>query len=292
MEINFLVNYVQGGWSPSSTRLGGTEEGVVQWAKELDRKGHVVTVFHNGEHGFWNGVEYRDRDQYRGECDITINVKSFEVDPIGPTLYLTNETDADMKDLSKYDAVIWPSEWAAVNIPVNNDKIYILPYGCNLNEIYPGEKAKKRCLYASSPDRGLSTVYAAWPKIQKAHPDAELIVTYNDDIPEYEMNEYYRTSDLWLHPASGGELYCITGYKAQAAGCVPVYFPVMALKETVRHGIQSRPGEFADDVIAILNNDAAREKIRMELAQEDYLSWEENTDMLLDIIDDILETYE
>lgn len=290
MKINILVNYVNGGWSPKSTRLGGTEEGVVRWADEMAKMGHEVTVFHNGDHGTYGDVDYEPREDYIGDCDITINVKSFEVDPIGPTVYLTNETDADMKDLSKFDAVIWPSEWAATHIPVNNHNIYILPYGCDTEKIYydPSLKVPKRCLYASSPDRGLGTVYAAWPEIQLAHPDAELIVTYEDDITEEEMNDYYLTSDLWLHPASGGELYCITGYKAQRAGCVPVIFPTMALRETVKHGIFSEPGQFAYDVIGILNNSGARDKIRKELAEEDYISWEENAKMLIDILEEVL----
>lgn len=285
MRIDFLVNYVHGGWKPTDKRLGGTEESVVEWAKELSRRGHQTIVYDNDT-----------RDLYTGDSDITINVKSWDTDPKGPTLYLTNETNASDLDLSKYLGVIWPSKWARDNIPVNN-KTFILPHGYNSKEIYPGKKVPKQCLYASSPDRGLDTLLRAWPSVLVSHPDATLIVTYGAqlyDIPgvtyldatEQEMNELYRTSDIWAYPCSGGELYCMTGIKAQAAGCVPVIIPTMALVETVKVGYIAHKDNYAERLIYALGDN--REGYREALVKENYPDWQDSTDRLLEIIEEVL----
>lgn len=303
MRVNFLVNEIAGGWEPTDTRLGGTEESVVRWAEELCKIGHEVVVYRNPRinwpthmHAHGN-VPYFDRAWYNGGGDICINLKSSEVDPKEPTIYLTNETDAGDKDLSKYLGVVWPSEWAADNIHANNPRKFILPHGYNPKEIYPGEKIPKQCFYASSPDRGLMTLLRAWPKVHAVHPDATLKVTYGAteyDLPGVEflgeadeatMNQLYRESDIWCHPANGGELYCITGVKAQAAGCVPVIIPTMALSETVRHGYFTDEENYADTLIKALSEPTKRDEIRNSLSQERYPTWEDSTTRLLEIID-------
>lgn len=295
VRINFLVNEVFDGWEPSDARLGGTEESVVKWSYILMMIGHVVNVYRNGRGGEqpWasgNGyLSYAERDAYKGGGDICINVKSPEVSPSEPTLYLTNETNASDLDLSKYLGVIWPSEWARDNIPVNNPNTFILPHGYDSKKIYPGEKVRKQCFYASSPDRGLDTLLEAWPKIHEAHPDATLILTYGapvselpgvinlGEVDESTMNDIYRTSEFWLHPCNGGELFGITGIKAQAAHCWPIYIPTMALSETVRYGTKSTKETFADDVIWELDKEH-------EIPDFHYPDWQETAGMLEEII--------
>ena len=119
MVINFVVNEVAGGWEPTDTRLGGSEEAVVRWAEEFVKQGHEVRVYRNGHGGFHahNGVHYEDRELYgQHGGDICINVKSSEIPPKEPTIYLTNETNASDLDLSAYQAVVWPSQWCIDNI--------------------------------------------------------------------------------------------------------------------------------------------------------------------------------
>lgn len=295
-KISILVNDVFDGWSPKDTRLGGTEESVVEWANELTRREHYVRVYSNfKETGSYNGVEYLLRDEY-SPMGVTLNVKCSEIDPQEPTWYFTNETDATKLDLSKFKGVIFPSKWAMDNIPVNNPEVRVVPHGYNSKEIYPSEKIPKQCFYASSPDRGLETVLEAWPKVYKAHPDASLILTYGvketnlegviplGDVSNDTMNQIYRTSDVWVHPANGGELFGMTGVKAQAAGCVPLYFPTMALKETVRHGVMSMPETFAQDWIELLEDEQKKSDIRSKLEAEDYPDWKSSTDILLETI--------
>jgi glycosyltransferase involved in cell wall biosynthesis len=298
MRINFLVNQVFDGWEPTDTRLGGTERGVVEWAEELQRRGHIVSVYRNSRDGigYFCGVEYWPRESYRGDGDVCINIKSPEVAPKEPTIFYTNDVDADKQDLSKYDAVLHLSQYAKDNIPVNNPNVYIVPHGYDDKLIYPGKKIPKQCFYASSPDRGLDTLLEAWPQVYAAHPDATLLVTYGGtgpalpgvmymgELTEEEMAEIYRTSDIWCHPCNGGELYCITGIKAQAAGCVPVILPTMALKETVKTGYFTDKKHYAEMLIEAFQPDSETETIRGFLAEMKFPTIADSTDKLLEII--------
>jgi hypothetical protein len=283
MVINFVVNHVAGGWKPTDARLGGTEESVVRWSEELTKQGHEVTIYDNDT-----------RDSYNGGGDVCINVKSSDIPPKEPTLYLTNETNATDLDLSAYKGVIWPSEWARDNIPVNNPNTFILPHGYDSESIYPDVKILKQCFYASSPDRGLDTLLEAWPKIHEAHPDATLLVTYGvsgidlpgviclGDADEDTMNEVYRTSEFWLHPCNGGELFGITGIKAQVAGCWPVIIPTMALEETVKYGTFTTKENFAEDTIKALSKTHV-------IPEHHYPDWKETALMLERIIQNVVQ---
>lgn len=288
IKISILVNEVFPGWSPDSERLGGTEKSVVRWAQELTKKGYSVTVFHNGNHGVYDGVTYVDRSEYE-PGDLTLNIKSLDR---SDGFYLTNETNASNLDLSAYKGVIWPSQWTTDNIPVNN-KTFILPHG--YDPIPKQKKIKNQCLYSSSPDRGLDNLKDLWPRVVENIPDAQLIVTYNGnlDLPnttclgevdEEMMNDLYATSEFWLHPANGGELFCMSGINAQVAGAIPVYYPIMALQETVKHGIKCTPESFVWNLVEAMNDTKLCDTIRDELSKEHYIDWEESTDMLLEIL--------
>jgi len=310
VRISFLVNHVHNGWEPTDTRLGGTEESVVRWAEELVTLGHDVFVYRNErldkdvyKH---NGVWYKPRELYAitksSEAKgVTVNVKSFEQRPLEPTVYVTNETDASELDLSGYDAVVWPSEWAKRNIPVNNGNVLVVPHGYDPSAVYPGKKVAKQCLYASSPDRGLETLERIWPSIVEQHPDAQLVVTYGGridtpnttcvgEVSEEEMNELYQSSDIWVHPCSGGELFGITAIKAQASGCVPVYFPTMALAETVKVGVKcSDARDMYIKLIQLLGNDDKKEDYRKQLKEARFVDWKESTNRLLSILEAVIQ---
>lgn len=289
VRINFLVNKVAGGWKPNDKRLGGSEESVVEWAKELRKRGHIVTIYDNDT-----------RNSYSGGGDICINVKSSEIAPKEPTLYLTNETNASELDLSAYLGVIWPSQWAVDNIPVNN-RTFVLPHGYDPEKIYPAKKIPKQCFYASSPDRGLDILLKAWPEVYREHPDATLIITYgvtDVDLPgviclgeadEDTMNEVYRTSDIWCHPARGGELYCMTGIKAQVAGCIPVIIPAMALSETVRTGYTADEKTYGLVLSSVLGFDYDFASLNRRGSSVDLPTWKDSVDILEQVIQSVLE---
>lgn len=295
-SFNIIVNPVFDGWSPLDTRLGGTEESVVAWGEELAKRGYRVTVYKNGTWtGKHNEVEYLHYENYV-PADYTLNVKYNSFRTPKNTWYFTNETNASELDLSHYEGVIMPSKWAIDNITVNN-QVRVVPHGYYRDRIYPDTKIPKSVLYASSPDRGLDTLVRIWPEIVEVHPEAILFVTYGVtslDIPnvmcmgetdEDTMNQLFRSSDIWCHPCNGGELFGITGIKAQVASCIPVYYPMMALRETVRVGVactneQMLKGELMD----ILGNEKRKQYYRSRLANEDFPDWKETTDILENIV--------
>lgn len=310
MRLNFVVNPVFDGWEPTDTRLGGTEESVVNWAEELAKRGHEVYVYRNGRTALsetitsdGSYVDYYPRESYKGGGDVCINIKSWDIAPKEPTLYFTNETNAGELDLSAYAGVIWPSQWAADNIPVNNPKTFVVPHGYDPTHIYPQTKVPKQCFYASSPDRGLDVLLEAWPQVYARHPDATLIITYGSgavlpgvmnlgEADEHTMDEIYRTSDIWCHPCTGVELYCMTGKKAQAAGCVPVIIPHMALAGTVQRGFKTDREHYAQTLIEVLDMPMeARDAMRRVVISEAHAdTWERSTDKLLKVIDSVVKS--
>lgn len=296
MRINIIAGKVLHGWEPTDKRLGGTEDAVVQWSKRLKERGHEVKVYRNGRGEEHEG--YYERDTYYPDADATINVNSSDIPAMGPTIYITNETNASTLDLSSYDAVVWPTEFALDTIPVNNPNKFIIPYGYDETKIYPEKKIKNQCLYASSPDRGLDVLERIWPRVVERFPDAQLIVTYGGKIDgpnvtcgeftEEEMNQLYRTSDIWVHPCNGGELFCITGIKAQVAEMIPVYFPTMALGETVKEGYPCMDEiDMYRKLCELMGNERKKGKIRQLLRTHYYDTWDDSTEAIEEVLKSI-----
>lgn len=289
MKISIICNPVFNGWSPLDVRLGGTERSIVEWA-QVWATDHDVTVFKNGPELVHEGVTYLNRDRFV-TGDLTLNVKSPDY-PYGH--YFTNETDASRLDLRPFKSVIWPSQWAKDHILVNNPNVWVAPHGYDPTTYYPDKKIPKSVLYSSSPDRGLDTLLDVWPQVVKVHHDAYLAVTYGAqerDIPntlflgntdETTMAELYRASDIWCHPCSGGELFGIAAVQAQVSGCVPVYFPTMALSETVKAGVRSTVDTLADDLIQILGDTKRKSAIRKQLIDYRFPTWHDTARTLLD----------
>ncbi len=79
------------------------------------------------------------------------------------------------------DLVLCPSKWARDIVRGalgdNAPRFDVLPSGCDL-PTKPGKKISGRCVYISSPDRGLHWVLGAWSKIRARAPHASLIVSY------------------------------------------------------------------------------------------------------------------
>lgn len=300
MIINFVVNpiAINGGWSPWDRRIGGSEEAVKEWSWRLAARGHKVSVYHNGQHGEYKGVEYLERTDYLArQPGVTVNVNYPDLQPVEPTLYWTTLDTQGGRDLSAFKIVAGISEYALRNTGLPDESV-LLPPGYDDKQIYPGRKLPRTVLYASSPDRGLSTLLHAWPEVVRAVPTAQLLLTYGaqpdkalpnviplGEVDEDEMNDIYRTTDIWCHPANGGELYCMTGIKAQAAGCIPVYFPTMALAETVKNGFPTDKDRLASSLIEALNApESEKEVLRGEMAKWTFPTWDYTSYSLLRLL--------
>lgn len=303
MVIRFLVNNIYDGWMPDGSRLGGTEESIVEWANVLSKE-YRVQVFSNfmsDEPFIYRGAVYFPRncylEQVGKERGVTVNVKSFDIEPVEPSVYLTNEVDANRHDLADFKYVILPSQWAVDNIPVNAPT-RIVPHGFDPEEIYPSIKVKNQCLYSSSPDRGLDTLEQIWPSIHEKHPDAHLIVTYGGtidapnvtcigEVSQSIMNGLYQNSDIWLHPCNGGELFGMSAVKAQAAAAIPVYFPTMALSETVLVGEKCTDArDMFTKLDALMGDEDRKKKLRKDLYELKLPNWEVSTALLEQVIMD------
>ncbi len=126
----------------------------------------------------------------------------------------------------------------------------------------------KRCVWSSSPDRGLQALLEMWPLIRAQVPDAELVVLYGfanwegmaaqrgmtgelefigrlkaacgqpgvalrGRVSPRELAREFMSSGVWASPTWFSETACITAYQAQLAGLRIVTSPIAALVETV-----------------------------------------------------------
>ena len=285
MNISILTNPVAGGWSPWDTRLGGSEESYVEWAVHLAKRGHNVTVYHNGKHGNYSGVDFCDRSDYK-PGGVTLNCNYPTAPVVGPTIYFNNLVDASAYNFEAFQEVVHPSNYAREHVGITHPRQTIVPHGYDSTTIYynPEEKVPHTVLYASSPDRGLSELEKVWPQVVEKVPDAQLLVTYDGHIlgPNVihlgsvnmaDMADLFVSSDIWCHPALGGELFGMSGVKAQVAGCWPVYYPTMALTETVKYGTTTNPSDLAGDLVTALQGHPEMPKLH-------FADWDESTDLL------------
>ena len=158
----------------------------------------------------------------------------------------------------------------APNIP--DDKIMLSSNG--FFEHFPKIKPKnnpKWCIWTSSYDRGLQHLLKIWPDVVKAVPDAQLHIFYGwqlfdkfyHDNPERmawkakmeemmqakgivhhgrvsqpEIEKWYKKCGIFAYPSHFYEINCISAFKAELWGAVPVTTNYAALDETVQFGVK------------------------------------------------------
>ena len=117
-----------------------------------------------------------------------------------------------------------------------------------------------RCIYSSTPFRGLHVLLSLWPLIHQAMPTAELHVyssmqvyqrperkefedlyalarrlpgvKYVGSVAQQRLASALSEARLWLYPNTFAETSCISAMEAQAAGCAIVTSHAGALPET------------------------------------------------------------
>lgn len=128
-------------------------------------------------------------------------------------------------------------------------------------------------IYASSYDRGLTTLLEIWPAVRALVPDATLDIFYGWDsfdavhkqnpemmkfkwqiirklhelkgqgvtehgrLDHQALAKEFKKHKVWAYPTEFTEIHCITALKAQEAGCIPVTTGCYALKETVQNNV-------------------------------------------------------
>lgn len=275
-------------WCPLDTKngLGGSEEAVVYLSKELVKMGWCVDVYCNcSEPGQYEGVNYfnfwtfsKDRNY-----DIFIAWRNSEYIDIANEhsnkyLWLHDVQKAEYytpERINKIDKIMVLSKWHRDNLPeIPDEKFFITRNGIVQSDFSMAGRISRdplKCVYASSPDRGLDILLEIWPKIKEKVKDATLHifygfsqtydklhsgrarmiaykehilsevkkldgVIYHGKVGHSELHDHFMSAGLWLYPTHFTEISCITAMKAQAAGMIPVTMTVAALDETVQHG--------------------------------------------------------
>jgi glycosyltransferase involved in cell wall biosynthesis len=298
-------------WSPLGLDgLRGGEESIIGLAAALGRRGHAVTVAYDGPaiDTAAPGVTYQPRGAMDRAYDVAI-FHNLAVDPtLAPqTILWTYQPDLAFDPMAPAHVVVstpYMQRVFASRTPACASRLAVIPYGVDpITRERTAPRDPAMVLYASAPDRGLSTLLSCWPAVLAARPSARLVIAHGWEMfracggsPVVQaqiegqiaatdrvqmlrfsrdgMDALYQEAGVWAYYCTGGESFCITGVKAQAAGCVPVVKPWGGLHDTVRSGLRaSTPAEFQAQLIAALDPDR-QEALRAEIPSDVAVSWD------------------
>jgi len=273
-------------WAPpkiEETGLGGSETAVIQIAKRFAADGWRTDVYTNAGayEGVYDEVGYWDARRYDTGQLSDVGV-SWRQPHIGTTLradhrllwcHDLNYGPLQPGVLSVFEKILGVSDWHAQRLrayyDLQDDAVAWVPNGIDLS--YFGHTERKvpfRCVYASSPDRGLLQLLHLWPQIVGGESGATLHIGYGFDtidkliergrtdlipfkeavekkvadtpqvvwrgrLSQRELATLYEESWLWLYPTSFLEVSCISAMEAMAGGAVPVTSAAGALRETI-----------------------------------------------------------
>lgn len=237
-------------WNPSAP-WRGTEEFYVETARWLGLFGHDVTVFYDGPEvrtgsgyvdgailpGASPGVTFSPRASYKGGFDVVLccNTSPPGLVPGTKHVYWSNLYG------DRWERHLWADEQIVISdfhrstyeAPSEGEpfRTHVVGHGVYPEQFAGGVK-ERLALYSSSMDRGGYWLQANWTSFGTGLP----LVCTDGKLSNDEVRDLYKRASVWVHPAMGVELFCISALKAQAAGCLCVYSPTMALPETIREG--------------------------------------------------------
>lgn len=250
-------------WSRDSY-LGGTPEFVINTAENAPFE--EVFVYYDGKAMEVNGVYYLPRKMYRG-VGVLLACNSIPERLCSYNIYWSNWHHQRQDNAMMFNERIVISPY---HQSIFGENSRIVPHSCNVHEFSNPIKTKNKCLYSSSPDRGGEFIKSIWDNVSR-ETGAELVCTYDNRITEEEMIEHYKSSQFWLHPGQGIELFCIAAAKAQVAKCIPVVVPNMALDTTVKFGVRTTLERYKEDLIEAIKNPPKTQDV-------DFGSWKSVTE--------------
>lgn len=224
------------------------------------------------------------------------------------------------KALPNLDKIFALTDWHRRNIRlaytmIPEETFFIARNGIDSGRFKDREKIKKipgKCIYSSTPFRGLDVLIEVWPKIREKVPHAELFiyssmkvygpayddakweslyqeakklpgVHYKGTIKQEELAKEFMESELLAYPNTYDETCCITVFEAQAAGTPIVTSAKAALNETVPDDvgikIEGNPytdeykQKFIDACVKILTEKETWQKMHEACLRYDY-SWD------------------
>lgn len=191
MKIKVYCNIVYAGWSANQyeSGLGGSEEKLIEWSREMVKRGHSVEVYMNGEWGNFDGVEYKSHSSFNPleKHDVFISFKSRDI--------LSQSINADKKFhwtteiesqwpkhlLSEVDAVICISKYQLSRMPWLGEKGKVIYLWADMPSTTIIGK-ENSILYSSSFDRGLQELLQRWPETKQKLNVDKLVITYGWDF--------------------------------------------------------------------------------------------------------------
>jgi len=261
--------------------LGGSGTSMLHYAREFAKLGHEVTIFTPGVRTCEiDGVQWRDT---KGMCqqqhDVAIALRFPEALPgMFARLRVLYCCDVRIPELPEYvndgfvDLIITISKYQKdlfqEQYPIPTDLYMVsnagIVYSDYLNKNV--KKVKGRCIYCSTPVRGLLPLIEAWPLIREKVPYATLHVTgglglWGMDVPiedqpmiqsllKLEGAKYLGLlsredlvreqleAEVMLLPGmtNSREMCCISAMECQAAKVFPLVGDIGALPERVVYG--------------------------------------------------------
>lgn len=193
-KVKFYTNLVFGGWSPKDleTGIGGSEESLILLTRELARRGHSVDVYHNGEHGVFDGVNYKDHREFdpfeRHSTFVSFKARrmldqSVNADKL---IHWTTEVEPPYSgfELKQVDKVVTISKYHTNRMKPNTEQFMPIYLGVDFEELDKTKTEKKpgTAVYSSSFDRGLEELLARWPELKKKLHLENLYITYGWDF--------------------------------------------------------------------------------------------------------------
>lgn len=277
-------------WSPLSLDrggIGGSETAVVKIAQRFARDGWRVDVYGGpgADEGEYDEVGYWEASRLGADeaTDILVcwrqpGAHTLPVRSRARLCWLHDHNGGPGwgDHLAAWDRVLGVSAYHAAFLAaaygLGLDRVGFVPNGIDLARFDPAiPKVPFSAIYASSPDRGLLTLLALWPRIAEQEPAARLTVAYGFEtmdawinagrhdlaafkdtclrtmdatpgveyvgrLPQDELARRYAATVALLYPSDFLETSCISAMEAMAGGCIPVTSSVGAVKETVGAG--------------------------------------------------------
>lgn len=319
--------------------VGGSEHDIIHLARELYRtkKFNVYVYCQCFREGMYDHVIYKDNKRIEAEIkDLKPEffISSRNLEPffdkefkkyVKKTIYWAHDLAGDTvwknfdQVTDNIDVIVALSNFHKQNImerwpKTDEKKIIVFRNGVD-NARYSNrgsiERVKGRCIYSSTPYRGLDVLLGLWPRIKEKVPHANLQifssikvygeqfddgpwenlyqlakslpgVDYHGTIKQDRLAVEHMKSKLLIYPTSFDETCCVTAMECQTAGTPVISSYRAALREMVPEGcgvlvkgdVRSKEyqQEFVDVVVHALTDDSEWDRMHQNCLKQNY-SW-------------------